>query len=95
MTSEIQRGTVVTVERGGRRRRVAGGGLLDSMVVVWKHWRESFRKNRDFSDIHGTFTVQYPEEQTKLPEAYRNMPILLFDEEIRLRARRCRPSPSS
>ena len=79
MTS-IQRGSVIEVERGYRRRRVPGSAMLDSMVVVWKHFQESFRKNRDFSDIHGTFTVEYPEERTKLPEAYRNMPILLFDD---------------
>ncbi|MFV9505300.1 MAG: 4Fe-4S dicluster domain-containing protein [Oscillochloridaceae bacterium umkhey_bin13] len=81
MSIEIPRGKVVEVARGGRRQRaIPGIGLLDSMGVVWKHWRESFRQNRDFSDIHGTFTEQYPEERPKLPEAYRNMPILLFDE---------------
>lgn len=81
MAVQIERGSVVTVERGSRGRRVPGVGLLDSMVVVWKHWRASFRKNRDFSDIHGTFTVEYPEEPTRLPEAYRNMPILLYDDD--------------
>ncbi|HMQ35702.1 MAG TPA: 4Fe-4S binding protein, partial [Chloroflexaceae bacterium] len=80
MTINIQRGEVVEVERGARRRRVPGGGLLEGMVVVWKHFQESFRKNRDFGDIHGTFTMEYPEEQPRLPETYRNMPILLYDE---------------
>ncbi|MBP1467129.1 4Fe-4S dicluster domain-containing protein [Candidatus Chloroploca sp. M-50] len=82
MTITIQRGEVVEVARGSQRRRaVPGMGLLDSLGVVWKHWRESFRQNRDFSDIHGTFTEQYPDERPNLPEAYRNMPILLFDDE--------------
>ncbi len=81
MTITIERGKVVEVTRGGfGKRALPGLGLLDSMVVVWKHWRESFRQNRDFSDIHGTFTYQYPDEQPKLPEAYRNMPILLYDD---------------
>lgn len=59
---------------------VPGSALLDGLAVVWTHWRESFRMNRDFSDIHGTFTQEYPDEQPKLPEAYRNMPILLYDD---------------
>jgi NADH-quinone oxidoreductase subunit I len=81
MTIEIQRGDIVEVARGARKRRMLpGSGLIDSMAVVWTHWRKSFRKNRDFSDIHGTFTQEYPEERPKLPEAYRNMPILLYDE---------------
>lgn len=76
----IERGNVVTVERGPRRGR-AGQGLLQSMLVVWKHWQGSFQQNRgDFSQIHGTFTVEYPEERTTLPETYRNLPILLYDE---------------
>ncbi|NJN16756.1 MAG: 4Fe-4S dicluster domain-containing protein [Oscillochloris sp.] len=84
MAIQIQRGSVVEVQRG-RRRRVPGGALLDGMAVVWKHWQASFRKNRttegDFGDIHGVFTVEYPDEKAKLPETYRNMPILLFDDE--------------
>jgi len=80
MTMQIQRGRVVTVERGARRQRVPGGGLLASMAVVWKHWQGSFRKNDSFEKIHGTFTMEYPEERPRLPEAFRNMPILLYDE---------------
>ncbi|MDW8390250.1 MAG: 4Fe-4S binding protein [Oscillochloridaceae bacterium] len=82
MTIKIERGQVVTVERGQRAaRRIPGLGLLDGMAVVWKHWTGSFRKNQGFNDIHGVFTFEYPEERPKLPEAYRNMPILLYDEE--------------
>jgi NADH-quinone oxidoreductase subunit I/electron transport complex protein RnfC len=79
--SEIQRGKVITVERGRRTGRMPGAALLDGMAVVWRHWQGSFRKNRSFEQIHGTFTVEYPEERVRLPEAYRNMPILLYDEE--------------
>ena len=75
---QIQRGKVITVERGSRPR--AGRGVLKAMGVVWQHWQGSFRKNDQASKIHGTFTQEYPEEQPKLPEAYRNMPILLFDD---------------
>jgi len=82
MTVKIERGQIVTVERGQRAaRRIPGLGLLDGMAVVWKHWAGSFRKNQGFHDIHGVFTFEYPEERPKLPEAYRNMPILLYDEE--------------
>lgn len=77
---DIQRGTVVTVERRTRKRSVPGLGLLEGMAVVWKHWQGSFRKNEGFDQIHGTFTQEYPEERPKLPEAYRNMPILLYDD---------------
>ncbi len=82
MTVKIERGQIVTVERGKRTaRRLPGMGLLDGMAVVWKHWAGSFRKNQGFNDIHGVFTYEYPEERPKLPEAYRNMPILLYDDE--------------
>lgn len=82
MTVKIERGQVITVERGARAaRRIPGLGLLDGMAVIWKHWAGSFRKNQGFNDIHGVFTFEYPEERPKLPEAYRNMPILLYDEE--------------
>ena len=80
MTMQIERGKVVIVERGARGQRVPGGGLLASMAVVWKHWQGSFRKNDSFEKIHGTFTMEYPEERPRLPEAFRNMPILLYDE---------------
>nr|MCU0495280.1 4Fe-4S dicluster domain-containing protein [Chloroflexaceae bacterium] len=75
----IQRGKVVVVERGERRVR-AGQGLLKGLGVVWKHWAGSFKRPEKISDTSGTFTVEYPEEKRKLPEAYRNMPILLYDD---------------
>ena len=77
---EIPRGRVIEVQRDDSRVR-RGGGLLRGMAVIWKHWKESFRLNRSYSQIHGTFTIQYPEEKPRIPEAYRNMPILLYDDE--------------
>ncbi len=77
---EISRGRVIEVQRDDSRVR-RGGGLLRGMAVIWKHWKESFRLNRSYSQIHGTFTIQYPEEKPRIPEAYRNMPILLYDDE--------------
>ncbi len=77
---EITRGRVIEVERDDQRVR-RGGGLLRGMAVIWKHWKESFKLNRSYSQIHGTFTIEYPEEKPRLPEAYRNMPILLYDDE--------------
>jgi NADH-quinone oxidoreductase subunit I len=76
---EIPRGKVITVERGGQKRQ-ASGGVLKAMGVVWQHWQGSFRKNRSLDQIHGTFTQEYPEEKPKLPESYRNLPVLLFDD---------------
>ena len=77
---EISRGRVIEVERDDTRVR-RGMGLLRGMAVIWKHWKESFKLNRSYSQIHGTFTIQYPEEKPRIPEAYRNMPILLYDDE--------------
>ncbi|WP_322512977.1 4Fe-4S dicluster domain-containing protein [Chloroflexus sp.] len=77
---EIQRGRVIEVQRDDARVR-RGAGLLRGMAVIWKHWKESFKLNRSYSQIHGTFTIQYPEERPRIPEAYRNMPILLYDDE--------------
>ncbi len=77
---EIPRGRVIEVQRDDTRVR-RGGGLLRGMAVVWKHWKESFKLNRSYSQIHGTFTIEYPEERPRIPEAYRNMPILLYDDE--------------
>lgn len=77
---EIPRGRVIEVQRDDTRVR-RGSGLLRGMAVIWKHWKESFRLNRSYQQIHGTFTIEYPEERPRIPEAYRNMPILLYDDE--------------
>ena len=79
MTIEIQRGKAVPVDRGNAS--IYGGqGLIQGLGVIWRHWVASFKKNERISDIRGTFTVEYPEERLTLSEAYRNMPILLYDD---------------
>jgi len=80
VTTETQHGSVIVMDRRRGKLR-AGQGLLQGLRVVWDHWAGSFRKNDNFSKIHGTFTVEYPEERLPMPQAYRNMPVLLFDDE--------------
>ncbi len=77
---DIQRGNIIVMDRRKGKLR-AGQGLLQGLKVVWDHWAASFRKNESFTQIHGTFTVEYPDERTQLPQAYRNMPVLLYDDE--------------
>ncbi|WP_129626283.1 4Fe-4S binding protein [Candidatus Oscillochloris fontis] len=77
---DIQRGNIIVMDRRRGTLR-AGQGLLQGLKVVWDHWVGSFRKNDNFSQIHGTFTIEYPDERMKLPQAYRNMPVLLYDDE--------------
>jgi formate hydrogenlyase subunit 6/NADH:ubiquinone oxidoreductase subunit I len=56
--------------------------MLKGLRVIWRHWGRSWLKKLEkMSDTDGIFTVQYPEEQLVLPEASRNMPILLYDDE--------------
>jgi formate hydrogenlyase subunit 6/NADH:ubiquinone oxidoreductase subunit I len=77
----IERGAAVEVDRGENKNRL-GQGLVMGLAVIWNHWSKSWTKKLEkMSDIDGIFTVQYPEERLALPEAYRNMPILLFDDE--------------
>ncbi|MBX0327537.1 4Fe-4S binding protein, partial [Oscillochloris sp. ZM17-4] len=77
---EIQRGNIIVMDRRRGKLR-AGQGLLQGLKVVWDHWAASFRKNENFTQIRGNFTVEYPDERIQLPQAYRNMPVLLYDEE--------------
>jgi NADH-quinone oxidoreductase subunit I len=81
MATQIPRGKVIEVERGGKRLR-AGQGLLKGLGVIWHHWSKSWtdRLTR-FDQIAGTFTVEYPEQRIKIAEAYRNSPVLLYDDE--------------
>ncbi|MCS6841382.1 MAG: 4Fe-4S binding protein [Roseiflexus sp.] len=82
-TTEIQttRGKVYVIDRGRTTLR-AGQGLLTGLEVVFRHFRDALtRKLERPSQQTGVFTVQYPEERLKLPEAFRNFPILLYDDE--------------
>jgi NADH-quinone oxidoreductase subunit I/electron transport complex protein RnfC len=82
-TTEAQttRGRVYVIDRSRPRLRV-GQGLLTGLDVVFRHFRDALtRKLEKPSQQTGVFTVQYPEERLKLPEAFRNFPILLYDDE--------------
>jgi len=81
MTVEFERGKVYVVDRGQAKLR-AGQGLLAGLDVVIRHFVSAFgKKLENPSQTIGVFTVQYPEERLRLPEAYRNFPILLYDDE--------------
>ncbi len=76
-----QRGKVVEVDRGTARLR-AGQGMVKGLAVIWNHWSKSWTKKLERMDqTEGVFTVEYPEERLDLAEAYRNMPILLYEDE--------------
>ncbi|MGQ9828803.1 MAG: 4Fe-4S dicluster domain-containing protein, partial [Roseiflexus sp.] len=82
-TTETQttRGGVYVIDRGRPKLR-AGQGLLIGLDVVFRHFRDALtRRLEKPSQQTGLFTVQYPEERLKLPEAFRNFPILLYDDE--------------
>ena len=73
-------GRVVVLPRNDQKSRV-GQGIASGMLTVIKHFGKSFTKRGGSkSDIDGMFTVQYLDERLELPEAYRNMPILLYDD---------------
>jgi NADH-quinone oxidoreductase subunit I len=77
---EIARGKAYTVDRG-RGGAFAGGGLLRGLGIVFNHFVKSYTATGTSKrDNMGTFTTQYPEERVGLPETYRNMPILLYDD---------------
>jgi formate hydrogenlyase subunit 6/NADH:ubiquinone oxidoreductase subunit I len=80
MTVENTRGEAYVVSRG-RGRLSAGRGMLGGLDVVIKHFTKAFTsKIENSTQTSGVFTVQYPEEQLALPEAFRNFPILLYDD---------------
>ncbi|GIV97459.1 MAG: 4Fe-4S ferredoxin [Herpetosiphonaceae bacterium] len=75
------RGGVVVVQRRSNKPHM-GQGLAKGMAVVIKHFADALLKRNDSRDeISGMFTVEYPEEVLALPETYRNMPVLLYDDE--------------
>jgi formate hydrogenlyase subunit 6/NADH:ubiquinone oxidoreductase subunit I len=80
MTVEFSRGKAYVVDRGKPKLR-AGQGMLAGLDVVIKHFASAFTKKiENPSETQGVFTVQYPEERLALPEAFRNFPILLYDD---------------
>src|SRR6266511_715013 len=80
MTVEFARGKAYVIDRGKPKLR-AGQGMLAGLDVVIKHFVGAFTKKLETpSETTGVFTVQYPEERLALPEAFRNFPILLYDD---------------
>ena len=80
MTVEFARGKSYVVDRGKPKTR-AGQGMLAGLDVVIRHFFSAFGKKVETqADTSGVFTVQYPEERLELPQAFRNFPILLFDD---------------
>jgi NADH-quinone oxidoreductase subunit I/electron transport complex protein RnfC len=81
MAPTISRGKVLEVRREQPKLR-AGQGLLAGLGVIWNHWSKSWTQRlTQFDQTAGTFTVEYPEQRIKLAEAYRNVPVLLYDDE--------------
>jgi NADH-quinone oxidoreductase subunit I len=73
-------GDVIVVQRKEDQVRL-GQGMVKGMLTVIKHFGKSFTNRiEDKNDTAGMFTVEYPEERMELPEAFRNMPILLYDD---------------
>jgi NADH-quinone oxidoreductase subunit I len=80
MTVEFARGKSYVVDRGKPKTR-AGQGMLAGLDVVIRHFFSAFGKKVETqADTAGVFTVQYPEERLQLPQAFRNFPILLYDD---------------
>ncbi|WP_026371003.1 4Fe-4S binding protein [Kallotenue papyrolyticum] len=73
-------GGVITVRRPDGRLP-AGQGMLQGMLIVLRHFVKSFTTYGATKRQHeGMFTVEYPEERLAVPETFRNMPILLYDD---------------
>ncbi len=72
--------SVIVVKRNDSRVRV-GQGMLRGMQRVVEHFGKSLVKTSTSKrDIDGMFTIEYPEERLLLPEAARQLPILLYDD---------------
>ena len=73
-----------------------GTGILTGLRVALQHFIETYLvdlkagkkryftpegvESRRTSDTRGIFTVQYPEEKLPVPEAFRHLPFLVYDE---------------
>lgn len=80
-SAPADKGGVVVVRRNDDRPR-AGQGMWRGMRRVIAHFAKTLTSRVESkADTMGMFTVQYPEERLPLPEASRNFPILLYDDE--------------
>ncbi|MEW6717999.1 MAG: 4Fe-4S binding protein [Chloroflexota bacterium] len=82
---------------GSQRESMYGLGILRGLGVTFKHFVETFLDDlkwlgrRYFTDegiVHrsspetrGIFTIQYPEEKLPVPEEFRFIPFLIYDED--------------
>jgi formate hydrogenlyase subunit 6/NADH:ubiquinone oxidoreductase subunit I len=72
--------------------QLPGLGLLKGLVVTMTHFFKSYRRLRNWrvpgkepfpGGRFGIFTHQYPEERAPIPDRYRGLPILLYDDATR------------
>mgnify|MGYP005832161859 FL=1 len=75
---------------------ITGGGILRGLWTTFRHFVKTYLedlrtgKKRYFTsegielrrspDVEGIFTVQYPEEKLPVPEEFRYIPFLVYDE---------------
>lgn len=76
-----------------------GLGILKGLAITFKHFLDTYLvdiragkkryhtdegiKSRGSADTKGIFTVQYPEEKVPVPEAFRYIPFLVYQENER------------
>ncbi len=73
--------------------QLAGWGLVKGLLVTAKHFVQTYvRRKRNWrvpgeepfpGGSYGIFTIQYPEERAPIPDRYRGLPILLYDDASR------------
>jgi formate hydrogenlyase subunit 6/NADH:ubiquinone oxidoreductase subunit I len=72
--------------------QLPGLGLLKGLSVTLTHFFKSYRRQRNWrvpgeepfpGGRFGIFTHQYPEERAPIPDRYRGLPILLYDDATR------------
>jgi NADH-quinone oxidoreductase subunit I len=82
-----------------------GSGLLRGLGVTLKHFIDTYLddlkwgkkrykttegiEHRRSADVSGIFTVQYPDEKLPVPEEFRFLPILVYEEEDGVKKYRC------
>lgn len=58
--------------------------FVETYVEDFKYWFGNKKRQQSFRnqpDEIGSFTVQYPEEKLKIPERFRMLPVLIYEEE--------------
>jgi NADH-quinone oxidoreductase subunit I len=72
--------------------QLPGLGLLKGLTVTLTHFFKSYRRLRNWrvpgeepfpGGRYGIFTHQYPEERAPIPDRYRGLPVLLYDDATR------------